>query len=70
MKNNIRKKNIKNGGKRPGSGRKKRETAVLKTVLIEKDTVEFYTSYGDGYLGRGMDKAADFLKRLGKVVLE
>lgn len=64
MKTKIRKKNILHGGKRTGAGRAKRLTAVVKNVLIEKSSVDFLTHYGDGYLGRGIDKAADFLSNL------
>ena len=50
------------GGKRKGSGRKKRVTAIKKTVLIESSSVAILTQAGDGYLGKGIDLAADFLK--------
>ena len=60
--------NIKRGGKRPGSGRPKRKNVKTTLVMIEKESFEFFKTYGGGYFGRGIDKAADFLKRLGKVV--
>jgi hypothetical protein len=46
------------GGKRDGAGRKRRVDALKKTVLIDKSSVEILTDLGDGYLGRGIDKAA------------
>ena len=52
----------KQGGKRAGSGRKKRVTAVKKTVLIESSSVDILTQAGDGYLGKGIDLAAEFLQ--------
>lgn len=55
------------GGKRiagPGKtiGRKKRTTAVKKTVLIETSSVAILKKAGDGLLGKGIDLAADFLQ--------
>jgi hypothetical protein len=53
----MKKKNA-HGGKRAGSGRHARPTALKKTILIEKETVEIMKAFGDGLLGRGIDKAA------------
>jgi hypothetical protein len=58
----------KQGGKRKGSGRKKRVTAVKKTVLIETSSVAILTQAGDGYLGKGIDLAAEFLQTTKKEV--
>ena len=60
-------KKTKQGGARKGSGRKKRETAVKKTVLIEQSSVDILTQYG-GYLGRGIDLAAAALQTKKKEV--
>ena len=46
------------GGKRAGSGRRRRVDALKKTILIDKSSIEILTDLGDGYLGRGIDKAA------------
>ena len=51
------------GGKRTGAGRRKRPTAVKKTVLIEQESVDFYKRLGDGYLGRGIDEAVSIINR-------
>lgn len=56
----------KQGGKRAGSGRKKRTTAVRKTVLIETASVEYMETLGKGYIGRGIDQAVIILKKLKK----
>jgi len=44
-------------------GPKRRVTAVRKYILIEKDTVKFMRRLGNGKLGRGIDKAAEILKK-------
>jgi hypothetical protein len=46
------------GGKRAGAGRKRRVDAVKKTILINISSIPILTDLGDGYLGRGIDKAA------------
>ena len=55
----------KHGGERPGAGRKRRTTAVKKTVLIEKASVKILIDFSKrinegrkGYLGHGIDVAA------------
>lgn len=58
--------NNKQGGKRTGSGRKKRTTAVRKTVLIETASVEYMETLGKGYISRGIDQAVIILKKLKK----
>lgn len=50
------------GGKRPGAGRPVRPTAKKKTILIEQETIDTLTVLGDGYLGHGIDKAAQMIK--------
>jgi hypothetical protein len=51
------------GGKRAGAGRRRRLNAVKKTILIDQITVDILTDLGDGYLGRGIDKAADIINQ-------
>lgn len=54
------------GGKRTGAGRKRREDAVKKTVLINESAVEILTDLGGGYLGRGIDLAAGIIEKTKK----
>jgi hypothetical protein len=60
----MKKTTLTHGGKRKGSGRKRRPTAVKKTVLIEQDSVRILEKLGNGYLGHGIDKAAQEIEKI------
>ena len=61
-----RDKRIGNGGKRAGSGRPKRETAVRKNVLVETNSIKIFAAFGDGSFQAGIDKAAPIIERIMK----